>query len=228
MKNKILLCFYRDWGAQISDKVIAALSDQYEFYTARHTAELKALNFSVDFDLIFFIGWSWIVEKEILDSALCICMHPSRLPRYKGGSPLQNQIINGEKESAVTFFKMTEKTDTGPIILSNPFSLEGNLNEIFERIKDSCLHCIPIIISRFFKTNLHLVEQNLNEATYFKRRTPDQSEIKIEDFAQFPSSYFYNKIRMLQDPYPNAYIKCKGNTKLFITNSYGSDYIPSC
>ena len=121
MKNKILLCFYRDWGARISDTLIERLSKKYEFYTARHTRELEALNSSVNFDLIFFIGWSWIIEKKILDSSFCICMHPSPLPRYKGGSPIQNQIIKGEKESAVSFFKMTEKIDAGPHYLLLPF-----------------------------------------------------------------------------------------------------------
>ena len=225
MKNKILLCFYRDWGARVSDSLINNLSEKYEFYTARHTKELEALNASVNFDLIFFIGWSWIVKKKILDSSLCICMHPSPLPRYKGGSPIQNQIIKGEKESSVCFFKMTEEIDAGPIISSHPFSLDGNLQDIFDRIESQCVKHIPTIIQRFVENDLTFSEQNLHDATYFARRTPDQSEIKLEDIQKFPASYFYNKIRMLQDPYPNAYIKCKNNTKLFITNSYGSDYI---
>lgn len=225
MKNKILLCFYRDWGARISDTLIEGLSKKYEFYTARHTKELEALNSSVNFDLIFFIGWSWIIEKKILDSSFCICMHPSPLPRYKGGSPIQNQIIKGEKESAVSFFKMTEKIDAGPIISSYPFSLEGSLDDIFGRIEKQCIKHIPSIIEQFIVNKISLSEQNLDDSTYFKRRTPDESEIKLEDISRFPASYFYNKIRMLQDPYPNAYIKCKNNTKLFITHSHGSDYI---
>tara|TARA_R100000315_G_C5235486_1_gene147307 strand:+ start:5877 stop:6560 length:684 start_codon:yes stop_codon:yes gene_type:complete len=227
MSRKILLCYYRDWAKDLSDNLIDNLSENYEFYTARHNAELEALHSAINFDLIFFIGWSSIVKKTILQSN-CICMHPSSLPKYRGGSPIQNQIINGEKESSVTFFRMTEKLDDGPIISQAPFSLNGTLDDILDRIKDICMHSIPIILTRFFKGQLHFVEQNHDEATYFKRLTPDQSEIKITDFEKFPASYFYNKIRMLQDPYPNAYIICKDNTKLFITQSYGSDNITPC
>lgn len=228
MKNKILLCFYRDWGARVAHQLISDLNDHCEIYTARHTAELTALNASVDFDLIFFLGWSWIIDDNILNSAFCVCMHPSPLPKYRGGSPIQNQIINGEKESAVTFFKMTEGVDAGPIIASHLFSLEGTVADIFQRIEDQCIKTIPTIIKQFSKHKLTFTEQSPTEATYYKRLPPSQSEIKAEDFHLFPSSYFYNKIRMLQDPYPNAYVKCKNNTKLFITNSYGSDYISSC
>jgi methionyl-tRNA formyltransferase len=226
MSRKILLCYYRDWAKEVSDILINNFSDDYEFYTARHNAELEALHSAIRFDLIFFIGWSSIVKKEILKST-CICMHPSALPKYRGGSPIQNQIINGEQESSVTFFRMTEKLDEGPIISQTPFLLTGALNDILDRIKNICTSSIPTILSRFFNGELHFVEQNHNEATYFKRLTPNQSEIKITGFEKFPASHFYNKIRMLQKPYPNAYIVCKNNTKLFITNSYGSDNISS-
>jgi methionyl-tRNA formyltransferase len=228
MKGKVLFCFYREWGVKAADKLIDSLSTTYQIYTARHTEELTALCNSVKFDLIFFLGWSWIIDKPLLESSLCICMHPSPLPKYKGGSPIQNQIINGETESAVTFFKMTEKIDAGPIILSSPLSLQGNLSDIFNRIQDSCVEHIPRIIDNFFKKTLSLKPQDSAKATYFKRRTPAQSEIKIEDFNEFPASYFYNKTRMLQDPYPNAYIKCKDGTKFFITHAYGLNNIPSC
>lgn len=226
MSRKILLCYYRDWAKELSDDLIENLSDEYEFYTARHNSELEALHSAIRFDLIFFIGWSSIVKKEIVRSN-CICMHPSPLPKYRGGSPIQNQIINGEQESSVTFFQMTEKLDDGPIISQTVFSLKGTLNDILNRIKDACAQSIPAILNDFFKNELHLADQDHDKATYFKRLTPDQSEIKITDFEKFPASYFYNKIRMLQDPYPNAYIICKDNTQLFITQSYGPDNIPS-
>ena len=61
-------------------------------------------------------------------------LHPSPLPKYRGGSPIQNQIINGEKKSAVTIFKINNILDGGDIYYQKKISLEGSLNEIFDRI----------------------------------------------------------------------------------------------
>ena len=45
------------------------------------------------------------------------------------------------------------------------------------------------------------------------------SEIKIDDFKNLTATDIHNKVRCLQDPYPNAYIVCKDNTYLYITNT---------
>ena len=59
-------------------------------------------------------------------------------------------------------------------------------------------------------------KQDESKATFFKRRTPKESEIKINDFKEFSAKELYNKIRSLQDPYPNAFIKCKAGKRLYI------------
>ena len=79
MSRKILLCYYRDWAKELSDDLIENLSDEYEFYTARHNSELEALHSAIRFDLIFFIGWSSIVKKEIVRSN---CIYACTLHLY--------------------------------------------------------------------------------------------------------------------------------------------------
>ena len=56
----------------------------------------------------------------------------------------------------------------------------------------------------------------LKIGSYFKRRTPNQSEITIDDFKNKSLEDIYNTIRCLTDPYPNAYIEdTKGNRLYF-------------
>ena len=45
------------------------------------------------------------------------------------------------------------------------------------------------------------------------------SEIQIEDFQNCTAKNLHDKIRSLQDPYPNAFIRCKDETKLYLTES---------
>jgi methionyl-tRNA formyltransferase len=60
-----------------------------------------------------------ILPREIVDHPRhgSLCFHPSLLPRYRGGSALAWQIIEGEKEAGVTVFRPDEGVDTGPIVV---------------------------------------------------------------------------------------------------------------
>lgn len=213
LKTKILFCGYRQWSLDIYESLhnyVDLIETPEEFNSA-----IK----QETYDIIFFIGWSWIIPTHIINSTTCICLHPSELPLYRGGSPIQHQIINGETTSAVTLFIMTEKIDDGPILWQKKFSLQGELVDIFKTISQLGLEGIKHVLD---SNNLHEIStlQDNSRATFFKRRTPSQSEIKNTDFKDYTAEELYNKIRALQDPYPNPYILCKDNTKLFITKTY--------
>ena len=214
MRN-ILFCGYRDW----SKKIYKSLGNEYKsVVNLIYVTEGDNLSEFVDRynpDMIFFVGWSWIINKDIIDNNRCICLHPSPLPKYRGGSPLQHQIINGETESAVTLFEMDNGIDTGDILYQSKFSLEGNLEVIFKRIVNWGIFGISKIIDNSYTK----VKQDENDATFYKRRKPSMSEISIDDFEKLTAKEIHNKIRSLQDPYPNAYVVCKDGTKLFLKES---------
>lgn len=208
----IYICAYRDWAIDVFNEV-NEWADCILIKTAKDLEDISS-TFS-ESDKIFFIGWSWIVSDKIIKKYECICMHPSPLPKYRGGSPIQHQIINGERLSAVTFFKMTDKLDAGEIIFRLPMSLEGELKDVTNRM-------IPLVITSIFyilNNKLQGQLQDEEEATYFKRRKPIESEIKYDDIKNKTAEQLYNKIRSLQDPYPNAYIVCKDGKKLYLKTS---------
>ena len=70
---------------------------------------------------------------------------------------------------------------------------------------------------------ISFVEQDHNSATVFQRRKPSESEITLWEIQNSSSNYLYNKIRMLQDPYPNAFIRASDGKKLFITSAFLDD-----
>ncbi len=85
-------------------------------------------------DVFLFYGWSWMIPKEIYEHYPCLILHTSPLPKYRGGSPLQNQIISGETRSSISIFQATKGLDEGPIYAQAPFSLEGTLERIVQNI----------------------------------------------------------------------------------------------
>jgi methionyl-tRNA formyltransferase len=209
---RILICGYRDW-VNSSIEILKNI----ERISIDHLTEPTKLIYQLSakkYDLIFFIGWSWIVPKDIVSNNYCICIHPSPLPKYRGGSPLQHQIIAGESNSAVTFFKMTDKIDAGPVILQCEFSLEGDLIDIFERISNTTVLGLKKILEIY--PNLALFEQDESVSTYFNRRTPDESEITLGELENSSAKQLFDKIRCLQKPYPTAYIKCSDGSKLYL------------
>ncbi len=131
-------------------------------------------------------------------------------------------MINGEKYSGVTIFKMDEGIDTGPVFFQEKFLIEDlELNDVFIEIINIGIKGFSKLINVLIDGEEILFEgQNHNEASTYKRRKPEESEIDIEDFDNFTSKQLSNKINSLQDPYPNAYIKCKDGTRLYIKSSW--------
>ena len=206
-----LFCGYRDWAVRIYD----TLGVDWDFVSSPE--ELKQATEKNNYDTIFFIGWSWIVDEKLLESSRCICMHPSALPKYRGGSPIQNQIIDGVTDSAVTFFVMDNELDHGRILWQEELKLVGSLTYIFAKMSVLGRFGIEFILDN---PEHEGYEQDHSQATTCKRRKPKDSEIKSQDFSCATAEQLYNKIRCLQDPYPNPYILCANGTKLFIKEAY--------
>ena len=169
-------------------------------------------------EVLLFYGWSWIIPKEVYDKYICLICHISPLPKYRGGSPLQHQIMNGEKTSAVTILRAREKLDTGEIYSQTPVSLNGTMDEIFERIAEIASKDTIKVLDQIATGKAKPKKQNDKKATYYKRRKPEESEIKLEDFDT--AEQLYNFIRALTFPYPNAYIVCKDGKKLYLTEAH--------
>jgi methionyl-tRNA formyltransferase len=212
--KKVLCVGYRDWAIEIYEKLRGDL-EGFTFAIVKSQSELDEFDL-LDFrpDIILFYGWSSIIPNEIIDKYKCLMLHPSALPKFRGGSPIQNQIINGVLISKVTIFRMTSELDAGDILASGELDLTGSLYEIFKRIVNIGLKTTKEVLLN----NPKGLPQIHNQASYFKRRTPEQSEITIDEILNNDSIYLYNKVRMLADPYPNAFIRTKDGKKLLIKN----------
>lgn len=204
-----VICAYRKYAIELYRQ----LSKKYKFVLIRDKKKLTYENIKkIDPEIVFFPDWSWIVPTEILKDYKCVCFHESNLPKFRGGSPLQNQIVRGVKKTKTTAFMMTEKLDAGDILLQQDLSLEGSIDNIFSQMKKNDYEMIIKIIAGKYK-----VKKQKGKSTVYKRRKPDESELKHLDF---PKSYLYNFIRMLGDPYPNAFIKIGKRKILFKAAQY--------
>ena len=150
-------------------------------------------------DYIFLPHWSYLLSGEITNNWNCVVFHMTDLPYGRGGSPLQNLIVRGHKDTKISAIQVTPRLDGGPVYMKEALSLEGSAQEIFER-------CSEIIFTKmipaFLEQDLIPVPQE-GEPVVFKRRKPEEGRI-TEDM---PLDKIYDYIRMLDaEGYPRAYM----------------------
>lgn len=166
--------------------------------------------------LILTYGWSHYLSKDLRDIAPCLVLHPSPLPLYRGGSPIQNQIIEGETKSAVSIIYAEDELDKGDILYQNEIDFTGYLSDILERVISEGIKGTKFIIKHLKENKLISRKQNDVNSSTFKRINVNALEIKLEDFKKKDAKYYYNLVRGFQHPYPKVYIKCKDNTVLYL------------
>lgn len=148
---------------------------------------------------VFFPHWSWPVPASVLAAAECVCFHMTDVPYGRGGSPLQNLILRGHRDTVLTALRMVEALDAGPVYLKRPLSLAGRAQDIFERAADLTWDLIADIITRHPTP----VPQK-GAIVKFARRTPAMSELPKDG----PLAAVYDHIRMLDaDTYPRAFVQ---------------------
>jgi len=152
--------------------------------------------------IIFFIHWSKFIDKSIFEKYLCIQFHSSNLPKGRGGSPIQNQIMLNIKKTKISAFKVSEKLDSGPICIQGDLSLQGNALDILSKMEAKSVQMIKKII----KTKNLKFKKQKGKPSFFKRRKP--SESKINAYKTKTINELYDFLRMLDAPgYPKAFIK---------------------
>ena len=192
-----LFCAYRDWSLKLYEKLLDVDDNFVLIKSPKKLTNSFVKKLNPEF--IFFPDWSWIIPKKITDNYKCVCLHESNLPKFRGGSPLQNQIIRGITKTKSTAFFMSDGIDEGDIILQKNLSLKGKIEDIFLRMIENDFKIITKIIS-----GKYTVKKQKGMPTLFKRRKPKESELQNLNFSK---KYLYDFIRMLEDPYPNAFIK---------------------
>jgi len=182
---KILFCGYRDWAIQTFD-VLGFWSslNGYHLSLATNPEAFNTHTNRTSFDITALVGWSEILPSEYVGSNYTVVVHPSDLPEYAGGSPIQHQIIDGLIKTKATLIKASAKLDAGPIIDKEDLSLEGDLKDIFSNLADASFE----LLKRFLLNYPSHKEIKQNRTTLKKRRTPSMSEIKLEDFKSTTAS----------------------------------------
>ena len=144
-------------------------------------------------DYIIVAAFGQILPKNILDIAPCINLHASILPQYRGASPVQQSLLNGDEKSGVTSMLMEEGLDTGDILEVTEFIIpeDMRLNALMQQLTDDACFLTLSTIRNF--QSLTPQKQNEEEATLCKKIKKLDGEIDFEDALSI-----YNKYRAFE------------------------------
>ena len=170
---------------------------------ASNPDELLELTTKISPRYIFFLHWNWKVPESIWSNFECVCFHMTDVPFGRGGSPLQNLIALGLKETQLSALRMVEDMDAGPVYAKKKMSLHGRAEEIYLR---AGLLSMEIIRSMLLGSGFEPTPQE-GEPVLFKRRTPEDSLLPSAGNIEG----LYDHIRMLDAPtYPLAFVEHGG------------------
>jgi methionyl-tRNA formyltransferase len=162
-------------------------------------------------DVIFCFGWSQIIKDRILELPCLgvIGVHPAKLPYNRGRHPLIWALALGLNNSALTFFRMDDGSDTGDIISQRPFKItyEDNAATLYEKIKSLASRQIREFMPKLEKGTIKYIKQNIKLGNWWRRRDEQDGAIDW----RMSSWAIYNLVRALTCPYVGAHCYYEGN-----------------
>jgi len=135
-------------------------------------------------DFFVIAAYGKIIPKEILEIPRlgAVVVHPSLLPKYRGASPIQSVILNGEKETGTTLFLADEKVDHGKILAASALLLEANDNygSLLKKLAELSGNLLVEKLPKFVKGEITPLVQDEAQATYTKKFITEDSYVNLE------------------------------------------------
>jgi len=178
---------------------------QYNKIRLEGVDDLKSLNA----DIMVTCAFGQILSQEIIDIAPhgIINVHASLLPKYRGASPIQWAILNGDKKTGVTIMKTEAGIDTGDIIsvCETSINAEETAGELFDRLSLIGANLLVKTLDDIEQGKAIFTPQDHTLATHVKML---KKEDGIIDFSK-NSETIFNHVRGM-NPWPCAYTFLNG------------------
>lgn len=157
-------------------------------------------------DVFVVAAFGQILSKEILEMPKygSLNIHASLLPKYRGSSPIQWAVINGEEKTGVTIMQMNEGIDTGDILYQKeiPIDEEETGESLFEKLSELGAKAIvealplleagsltPIPQDEALATHTVMLKKEMGQLDFHK--TAEELERLIRGLNSWPSAYTY-------------------------------------
>jgi len=140
---------------------------------------------TTNYQLFIVASYGKIIPKSVLDIPKygALNVHPSLLPKYRGPSPIESQILADEKEIGVTIMQMDEKMDHGPVLAQQQFPISNfqfSNTELRKRLAEEGGKLLAEVIPKWINGKIKPVPQDDDKATYTKKFKKEDGEIDLD------------------------------------------------
>jgi len=158
-------------------------------------------------DFFFVVAYGKILPEEIINFPKfgSINIHYSLLPKYRGASPVESAILNGDNETGISIQKMEYKMDSGPIIAQEKVAIfpDEKAPELRKRLIKIGGELLVKTLPPYIENKLTLIPQNESEATFCKKIKKEDGLIdlnadavknynKFRAYATWPRTFFFS------------------------------------
>ncbi|MBU1084488.1 MAG: methionyl-tRNA formyltransferase, partial [Candidatus Omnitrophica bacterium] len=164
-------------------------------------------------DVFVVVDYGKILPVSVLElpKRYCINLHPSLLPKYRGSSPVNQAILNGDAVTGNTVIKINERMDAGEILLQEEFIIgkDEDALSLSERLSAHGAELIIKTLDMIAAGKETLTAQDESEATYAAKlkkedgeidwtRTAEEIDRKIRGLKPWPGAFTYINGKMLK------------------------------
>lgn len=170
---------------------------------------------------LFILGWSQILDEDLINQITIYGSHPSKLPYGAGRAPIPWTIIERQESSAISIFEVVKEVDAGRIIYQREFDvIKGSTaTELYSEVSKQLSIGFVKVYKDIKNDDLTPVVQDDSQRTIRAKRTPFDGKI---DFSK-PASEVHSLISAVTEPFPGAY-SFFGGEKVTIWKSEEVEY----
>lgn len=201
------------WEPPFLDKIRdLTVSQGGQFFEAKRVGSPQWNEFweSTAFDLMFTVNWRYAIPRMVYQRASrgAFVLHDSLLPRYRGFSPTVWAMLNGETDTGVTLFEISQEIDAGDIVDRRRIAIgpDDTIGVVTERVTEAYVDLLRKNLERLLNGTAPRHPQDHSQATYVCKRMPEDNLI---DWRASTES-IYNLIRAVGFPYPGAFTYLEG------------------
>lgn len=193
-------------GKKMVPSAVKILAEEYKIpvWQPGKLADIVSDIKSLDDPIGVLVSYGKIIPQSVIDlfSPGIVNVHPSLLPKYRGPSPIETAILNGDDKTGISIMQLSADMDAGPVYDQLEIGLDGNETapQLEKKLAKLGAERLSALLPEIISGRLIPVEQDSTEASYCSllskkssqlhpsEMTADQAERQVRAYLTFPKT----------------------------------------